>query len=603
MRKVLGIIASLMILLSLLPMNQASASTYTQAEKLVTEAEQWAGALKWEISLEYRKTKYPNDPITYPNMDIYNNTKEPMLAAEKLLPSLSSIKRNELRKRIDNNVKVHYLRAQAYIDAITSGRKILDKTNYYNKLYVNSPISDPTVQAYHDLSSEIRKQAVLLYRVYGQSTRDAILEKYKTPGETARQNTIYTITAKMEFDKLKEMKRNGELLEDQIDVVSALIEKVENQNAKTLLESNLIKLLIGDVNNLHVDFIDVGQGDSIFVRMPNGTTMLVDGGDQSSGMDVVNHLKNEGLEKIDVVVATHPDPEHIGGLIDVLNEFPVGKVIDSGKTDTSDTYLEYKSLIDQKNIPFEVAEEGDLIDLDPTVHVEVLNSGANSSNMNDASVVLMVSHGEVDYLLTGDAGVGVEERLIQEYDLDAEVLKVGDHGSSTSTSQAFLEAVNPYFGILSYGEGNQSGDPQSEVYNRLINYGVDLISTIHGSIEMSDDGDYIYIDQHDTNNPAPEADISLTGVNLDTEVVTLKNNGSEDVNMTDWKLVSVEGNQTYDFPDDFILKAGSSVNVTSGGNAVNNPPTTLKWTDAYIWNNSGDSAQLYNSQGELVSEF
>jgi beta-lactamase superfamily II metal-dependent hydrolase/putative cell wall-binding protein len=359
---------------------------------------------------------------------------------------------------------------------------------------------------------------------------------------------------------------------------------------------------------LKVHFIDVGQGDSIFIEMPNGKTMLVDGGKKSAGDEVVSHLKSQGVKKIDVMVATHPDADHIGGLIDVLNEFPVGKVIDSGKPHTSETYLEYLSLIDQKNIPFKVAAEGDFIELDQAVNVEVLNSGANNTDNNDASVVLMVSHEEVDYLLTGDAGVDVEERLIQEYDLDAEVLKVGHHGSYTSTSQAFVEAVDPIFGILSYGEGNQYGHPHSDVYNRLMDYGVDLISTVNGTIEMSDDGDYIYIGQQPTTpnpepTPEPTADVSLTGVNLSTEVVTVKNNGSNDTNMTGWTLVSVEGNQTFNFPSNFILKSGSSVNITSGANAINNPPTYLKWTGAYIWNNAGDTAKLHNSQGELVSEY
>jgi competence protein ComEC len=359
---------------------------------------------------------------------------------------------------------------------------------------------------------------------------------------------------------------------------------------------------------MSVDFINVGQGDSILMTTPNGSTILVDGGKRSAGNDVLNHLASKGITFLDVVVATHPDADHIGGLIDVLNEIEVGEVIDSGKTHTSETYLEYLSIIDHKNIPFTVAEEGDFIDVDPEVNIEVLNSGENSNDNNESSIVLMVSHGEVDYLLTGDAGVEVEERLINEYYLDAEVLKVGHHGSNTSTSQEFVEAVNPIFGILSYGEDNQYGHPHSEVYNRLMDYGVDLISTTDGTIEMSDDGDYIYIGQEPTNpNPDPEpepvADVSLTGVILDTEVVTIKNNGSEDVNMAGWTLVSVEGNQTFDFPSNFVLRAGSTVNVTSGGNAIDNPPSHLKWTGAYIWNNSGDTAQLFNSQGELVSEY
>ncbi|WP_113930602.1 MBL fold metallo-hydrolase [Bacillus sp. P14.5] len=499
MKKLIAILSTLIILLSLLPVNSAAASTYSKAEKLVTEAEQWAGALKWEISYEYRKKKFPENPVTYPDMNLYNNTKEPMLAAEKLLPSLSSSKRNELRKRIDQNIKVHYLRAQAYIDAITSGKKILNKTNSYNKSFAHSPISDQTVQAYHNLSSEIRKQAVLLYRVYGQSTRDAILSKYKAPGETAKHNTIYAISAKMAFDQLIELDNNNQPIENQIDLVISLIERVQDDNAKALLESQLNKFLLAQIGDLHVDFINAGQGDSILVETPNGMTMLVDGGNTTSGDDVVSHLQANDVTKIDVMVATHPDADHVGGLMAVLNKFPVSEVIVNGKTDSSDTYREFLSLVQQKSIPVSTAEEGDFIELDPMVSIEVLNSGSNSSDNDDASIVMMISHGDVEYLLTGDSGIETEERLIQDYYLEADVLKIGSHGLNTSTSQAFIEAVNPTFGILSYGEGNSEGAPHNDVFDRLMDYGVDMISTPNGTIEMYDDGDYIYINQQPEN--------------------------------------------------------------------------------------------------------
>jgi competence protein ComEC len=358
---------------------------------------------------------------------------------------------------------------------------------------------------------------------------------------------------------------------------------------------------------LDVDFINIGQGDSILIQTPNHKNILVDGGKRSEGDMVLNYLASKGVDSLDLVVATHPDADHIGGLIDVLQTIEVKEVLDSGKTHTSQTYLDYLAIIDEKNIPFTVAQEGDFLGIDSEVTIEVLNSGSENADNNESSIVLIVSHGEVDYLLTGDAGVEVEERMMSEYNLDAEVLKVGHHGSDTSTSQAFVEAVNPIFGILSYGEGNQYGHPSSEVYMRLVNEGVELIETVYGDIEFMDDGEYIYIGQDASGpNPDPEpqpADLAITGVDLDAEVVTIKNNGSADIDMTGWKLVSVEGTQTFDFPANYVLTSGSTVRVTSGQNAIDSPPNYLKWTGSYIWNNNGDAAQLFNSQGELVSEY
>ncbi len=112
------------------------------------------------------------------------------------------------------------------------------------------------------------------------------------------------------------------------------------------------------------------------------------------------------------------------------------------------------------------------------------------------------------------------------------------------------------------------------------------------------------LDDRFKQDPVPNpGNLTITSVNLDTEVVKIKNNGNNDVNMTGWKLVSVEGNQTFDFPADFVLKAGSTVQVTSGNSAVHNPPTYLKWTGGYIWNNEGDTARLVDAEGVNVSEY
>ncbi|MFJ8065795.1 hypothetical protein ACIQYS_14285 [Psychrobacillus sp. NPDC096426] len=209
------------------PFTNAEAASITKAESLVKEAEKHAGALKWQISVELTKE------IKYPDMKIFNLTKDAYLNAKKEIAKVSAKDRAKLEKRLEDNVGIHYSRAMGYIDAITSGKKIVDKANQFNKLYATNPTSNVTEKSYHELSSEIRKQAILLYRVYGKSTRDAILTKYKTPGEKALQSSKYVITAKMELDKLDDLitkKANQKAVEAQVSTFFDALEAIEEES-------------------------------------------------------------------------------------------------------------------------------------------------------------------------------------------------------------------------------------------------------------------------------------------------------------------------------------------------------------------------------------
>ncbi|MFC7060785.1 S-layer homology domain-containing protein [Halobacillus seohaensis] len=266
-------------------------------------------------------------------------------------------------------------------------------------------------------------------------------------------------------------------------------------------------------DDLEVHFINVGQGDSTLIESPSGKTILIDGGRKSAGEEVVSYLKQANIDSIDLVVATHPDADHIGGLIDVLEQVKVNKVLDSGKTHTTDTYLEYLQLIDQKNIPFAEATAGETLNFDNLLDIKVLNSKNSSSDNNESSIVLKVSHNEIDFMLTGDASVDNEQEMLQNYDVEAEILKLGHHGASNSSSSAFVDAVNPEVGILSYGE-NSYGHPESTVVNRLWNAGADLYSTCdHGTISVTSNGTSYNVDADpfmgedncgNTTDPEPE---------------------------------------------------------------------------------------------------
>lgn len=360
-----------------------------------------------------------------------------------------------------------------------------------------------------------------------------------------------------------------------------------------------------------VHFLNVGQGDSILIQSGNGKNMLVDGGTKAQGAKVVAFLKAKGVTKLDVVVATHPDADHIGGLLAVLNSFPVGKFIDSGKAHTTDTYYEMLQLIDTKNIPYAVPTVGQKIAFDSVFGVQVLHADPKASDNNDASLVLKAKYGKVSFLLTGDADVAIESVLLPKYDLKSTYLKAGHHGSNTSSSAALISEVRPTGTVLSYGKDNSYGHPHTEVVTRLNNVKSKIYSTaVSGDVTVTTDGNTHSVNVSPTviatpTKPTPPppttgttGNLKIVSKDLSAEVVAIKNMGTTNVAMAGWKLVSVQGNQTYTFPT-YTLKAGATIKVTSGPNALANS-YNLKWTTANIWLNSGDPAKLYDSKGALI---
>jgi beta-lactamase superfamily II metal-dependent hydrolase len=228
--------------------------------------------------------------------------------------------------------------------------------------------------------------------------------------------------------------------------------------------------------NLTIAFVDVGQGDSILVILPNTKTLLIDGGEREGSGKVLTSLREYGLSHIDVMVATHPHADHIGGLIDVIKNVDVGQVLDSGQVHTTQTFEDFLDALETKQIPLKSVREGDSINLDPTVKVEVLNppanlldSAYNEAEFNGNSVTLKLTYGEFSALLVGDIQETNEARLVSENNtaLDVEVLKAGHHGSRTSSSSPFLNAVTPEVVIISAGAGNTYGHPHQEALDRI----------------------------------------------------------------------------------------------------------------------------------------
>jgi len=254
---------------------------------------------------------------------------------------------------------------------------------------------------------------------------------------------------------------------------------------------------------LSVYFLDVGQGDSTLFIV-EGKTILIDAGEVDTGDQVVRDLRKLGVTRIDLLVATHPHSDHIGGMQMVLAAFPVGQVLDAGIPSPSPVYEHFLEMIDRKNIPYRVAEQGQTIDVDPALRVFVLSPPAqrigNDPNIN--SVVLRISYGTIDFLMTGDIDGEGEEALIRSgYPLDAEILKVAHHGSSSSTSPGFLERVHPELGVLFVGEDNPYGHPHKETLDLLKKSGVTVYRTDRdGTVMVRTDG-LSYSVKTDTRDP------------------------------------------------------------------------------------------------------
>lgn len=228
-------------------------------------------------------------------------------------------------------------------------------------------------------------------------------------------------------------------------------------------------------------FLDVGQGDAILIQ-EGWTQILIDGG---NGQDIMNRLGEFmplGDRKIDMLVATHPDEDHMGGLVKVLSSYEVGKILESDIACDKDLCKKWEELIAADNIPVSDAKLGQEIDFGRDVELTVLYpfadiSGKEFKNTNEASLVIKAVVEGRKYLLTGDTESDVEQDLVaSNLDLDADVLKVSHHGSKNATSVEFLQAVSPEQAVISVGE-NSYGHPTEEVLTRLKNMNVEILRT------------------------------------------------------------------------------------------------------------------------------
>ncbi len=258
---------------------------------------------------------------------------------------------------------------------------------------------------------------------------------------------------------------------------------------------------------LTVAFLNVGQGDAIFIDAPNGNQMLIDGGPGKAVLRELSKVMPFYDRSIDVVIATHADQDHVGGLPDVLKKYKIGLFLEPGVPGESSSYNELEKIVAEKsqgltlgNLEGEtlkkiLARRGMEIDLGDGAILQVIFPDRDPAGMdtNMASVVAKMIYGENEFLLTGDSPIAIENYLVslesQGQTLASDVLKVGHHGSKTSTSQQFVSVVSPEYAIISVGKDNRYGHPNQEILDTLNNFGAKILRTDQsGRIVFKSDG-------------------------------------------------------------------------------------------------------------------
>lgn len=248
---------------------------------------------------------------------------------------------------------------------------------------------------------------------------------------------------------------------------------------------------------LTVTFLDVGQGDAILIETPDGVQALIDGGPDGTVLRELARALPWGDRTLDLLVGTHPDKDHIGGLVDVLARYEVTQILTTENRGETMTASSYQDALVAESTNIMYARAGQVYQLGASTTLTVLSPARDPSMLesNTASIVIKLSYGETDFMLTGDAPQSIEDYLVVAYGgtLASEVLKLGHHGSKTSTSALFLDTVTPQFAVVSAGADNSYGHPHEEVTERVMGSGARLVNTATaGTITFVTDGTKVW---------------------------------------------------------------------------------------------------------------
>jgi len=414
---------------------------------------------------------------------------------------------------------------------------------------------------------------------------------------------------------------------------------------------SLINALASQTQNLQVSFINVGQGDSALLRDDTGFDILIDGGRTSAGPTVVAYLREQGVDDIDVMVVSHADSDHVGGLIDVLeiDDIPVQQVLYNGYLGDTDTWHVFETAVANEGLALSPAQFPITYTWGSTT-AQILNPapGLVNPETNDASVVILLEYGANHFLFTGDIDSTIEATVVARgTPIAAEILKVGHHGSAYSSSAAFLSAVQPKEAVISVGT-NSYGHPDDDTLARLTAAGARIWRTDKfGTIVVLSDGtsysvllDYslylpyvVYEIQTPVNTPTPtpttpvpptpqptstptptptegpatSGNVQIINIFFDgagsqepDEHVDIRNDDTRIIQLQNWTLRDNE-NHVYTFPS-FLMQPSQECRIYTN-------QSHPEWcgfnygSGSAIWNNSGDCAYLRDEQGNPIDEY
>lgn len=251
--------------------------------------------------------------------------------------------------------------------------------------------------------------------------------------------------------------------------------------------------------------LDVGQGDAILIRTPFKQNILIDGGPDKGVVRGIDRHLPFWRRKIDLMILTHPDADHVTGLVEVLERYPVARVMGTGVVHTLPAYIEWLEIIKEEGIPFEIAWARMTVELGDDLRMEILwpvddYTGTNVEDNNKTSIVVKLVYGDTSFLLMGDATVEVEASLLVQsvFSLAADVLKVGHHGSKDSTSLEFVKLVKPEYAVISVGKDNRFGHPSRRVTKNLDEVGAVILRTDEvGDVLFRSDGTKVTYERDD----------------------------------------------------------------------------------------------------------
>ena len=304
--------------------------------------------------------------------------------------------------------------------------------------------------------------------------------------------------------------------------------------------NNQVDEISGDT--LRVNYIDVNQGDSIFIELPNKEIMLIDAGESYYSKRVIDYIDNLGYKKIDYVVGTHPHTDHIGGLESIIKKYDIGSVYMPKKQSNSRTFLNLLKAIKEKSLKINTAKSGiSIIDSD-NLKVKIISPTKEYNDSNNSSAVIKINYINRCFLFMGDAEVDAEKSITD--DLECDVVKIGHHGSDTSSSESFVKKTKAKYAIVSVGANNKYKHPYDFVLKRWENIGAKVLRTDQlGDIVISTDGNNLIVNNEMINdNTNIEKKSYNTNHNSEIEIINISTVAGE----TGEIKIKGEANKEYD---------------------------------------------------------